>query len=199
MATITKQLRASDMEAMAGQAEGTTEAVAAKEEACIDKFHRFETMEELLLEFLDSNDMAFSMADLQQLKAGDIWYLQFFHCSIPYLATVKMLRLRKKLQLQIKLPDDGFVYTDKPGTSIARHNSDTWISLPTMVKYLPNLIEMLPDHPNGRFFYNYGAQRVDILLQSPNPFVPNIMVTYEPGFPYRDDADDDTVVQLHHL
>jgi hypothetical protein len=209
MASITKQLSVVAKEAMAGEAEGATEATAAQQEAAAAvahaaaaeqkeytfKFHRFETMQEILFEFFDTNVAELPLSELLKLPSGVTRFLKFFHCSIPYLATVSM-QWHHKLQLVIKLPNDGFFYIEKPGKYWARHNSDTWISLPSMQQYFSNLIQKLPDHTNGKFFYNYKEQRVDIFLKALSWTVPNILVTYEPGYPYRDDDDDEALVPL---
>jgi len=170
------------------EAEGAFEALIGGEEAMLAKFHRFETLDEVLHEFILTNARGYAMPDMLALPRNDPVYTKFYHCNVPYLATVRMLQF-DKLRLEIKLPNNGFIYKAKEGASMSRHKSDTWVSLRTAFKYFPKLVGMTPNHKSA-FFYNFEAQRVDILMRSSDSAIPDIMVTYEPGFPYRDDDDE---------
>lgn len=156
------------------------------------RFHKFETLEELLFEFLGSNGGGYTLAQMLSFPANDKVFCKFHHCKVPYLATIKMVRFPDKLQLRIKLPNNGFVYMPKegpslPGTPLSRHKSKSWICLPKTFQYFKRLIDITPQHTTASFFYDYKQECVDFLLKSKAASVPDIMVTYEHGFPYVDD------------
>ncbi len=166
-----------------------TEARLNNEEAMYAKFHRFEILGDILDAFLDSNDGGpYKLSELLAMPDNFKRYSKFVHCSIPYMATIKMMPFKKR-QLQIKLPNNGFVYKCKEGDHIARHNSTKWLHLQSTFKYFPSLLNITPDHITASFFYNYEQQRVDFILKSQLDTIPDIMVTYEPGYPYCDDED----------
>ncbi len=177
------------MERAVGEAEGVSQALIGGVEAMLAKFHRFEILDEVMLEFVLTNARGFAMPELLALPKNATEFTKFSHCNVPYLATVRMLSF-DKLRLEIKLPDNGFIYKAKEGASMSRHKSDTWVRLRNVYKHFPKLVEMTPDHQSAAFFYNFGAQRVDILMRSSDSATPDIMISYEPGFPYKDDDDE---------
>lgn len=133
----------------------------------------------------------YTMGDLFSIARSPFkHYFRFEHLSIPYLATVFTYKGYDYDWLNIKLCNNGFVYTPRAGDAITRHKSDTWIVLPASeaLKWFSFLSSTVkPFYKSARVFYNYAEQRTDIKLYPTAPSTPALLVTFEPGSPYMDD------------
>ena len=92
--------------------------------------------------------------------------------------------------LNIKLYNDGFVYIEKSGLRVQRHMSRDWIALPEdkFLPYIPRLSAAVhPLYGRMQAFYNCGQQRFDIKLYPREAHTPHLIVTFEPGYPDRDE------------
>lgn len=156
-------------------------------------FHKFEILDKVFGEFLISNihqGRRFDMDDILDIKSGTKLYFRFEHESIPYLATVRRQELHAGPTIDIKLPNDGFLYKAKNGAQVRRHRSDGWLSLSSDkgLRYFDALL----DKTSGRFvkahaWYNHTMQRMDITFFPEQRYGLHLRVTYEPGSPYVDD------------
>lgn len=152
--------------------------------------HRFEILDEVLNDFMNSNECRYTMPQMLALPENTIEYIKFFRRDIPYLATVSMyniLGFASKRKLVIQLPSCDFLFKEREGTPVPRQKSPTWISMPEALDHFTGLLDITPDHDKGMCFYNFAAQGVDVIMVSSHSSAPDVMVSYEPDYPYRDD------------
>ncbi|KAI9094960.1 hypothetical protein DFS34DRAFT_627914 [Phlyctochytrium arcticum] len=88
--------------------------------------------------------------------------------------------------LNIKLCNDGFEYIQKSGGYVfPRHNSDDWVSLEERrcwdhMAYMKSIL--CGRYPKGSAFYSM-AERLDLEFFSKDSTTPDLMVTFENGYP----------------
>ncbi|KAJ3056136.1 hypothetical protein HK097_007968 [Rhizophlyctis rosea] len=98
----------------------------------IARFHRFELLEAVFQQFLETNirrGRHYGLDDLLTLGTQKT-HFSYTHDGIPYKATVFMYEGPHRDCLNIKLKNDRFEYIQKSGGSVfPRHNSDDWVWL----------------------------------------------------------------------
>eukprot|EP00731_Ephydatia_muelleri_P021252 Em0013g979a len=155
------------------------------------KHHSFDILDSVLDEFLKTNSWGY--VDLSQICSSRLTrktFLRYVHASIPYLATVfEVNGTDQKVWVNVKLCNNSFVYVYKPGETIERNNSDGWIQFDECLLHMPILKANLR---NAGFqtidaYYSYDDQRLDIKAWTCEDDAPNLVLTFEPGYPYRDD------------
>lgn len=160
----------------------------------IKDFHRFEKLDEVFADFIYSNvyqgthfPFTAILGCFQQQKR----YFRYVHMDIPYLATVMTKHLADHSWLVVKLANDGFVYIEKPGVHMYRHNEADWIKLHTedcfaYFKKTQSLLSYYYDRVET--YYNFECNRLDIKLHPADneAWYPHLMITYEPGTPHEE-------------
>lgn len=154
--------------------------------------HKFEILDEVLSNFLETNINNRKHRTIAEILAITKYYtgFKFFHDTGKWHGTVLYLK-DEEPWLNIKLPNNGFVYIPKSGKPISRHKSENWIPLAwnKCLSYMPKTNEFLKDtHDRVVLYYEFAAQRIDIKFKSKNiDVLPNVLVTYERGVPEEDD------------
>jgi hypothetical protein len=192
MAHIARTLGAVAQQQQRGASEGRTESFKVMVQSELAKSSDVELLDSVFKAFLMTNKHRhehYTMEDL--IRTSDTSFKRYFwfeHLSIPYLATVFTYQGHDYDWLNIKLCNDGFVYTPRTG------KSDTWETPLECLGFLSSTVKPLYD--SARVFYNYAEQRIDIKLYpitphgSPHgtPSPPALLVTFEPGTPYMDET-----------
>lgn len=165
--------------------------VADQKESYEQKFHRFEILDQVFGEFLATNEhqgRQYTFDNIMDVEGEK--FFRYEHASIPYLATIRRQQLYQGPCVDIKLANNGFIYVTKDGRHVRRHNSPHWVHLPSSrgLKYFDKLLQST----DGRFasvktWYNYQAQRLDILFAPNSPHGVHLRVPFERGFPFIDD------------
>lgn len=158
---------------------------------------QFELLDSVFSEFSATNQYRnkhYSFADMLGMKTRHPRYLKFMHSSVPYLATVFLVDDTDCDWLNIKLCNNGFVYSMKQGLELHRHKCDGWIALAKHKyhAYLPHIMSAFePLYQDNQAFYNYKHQRFDLKFfprDSAPPGTPHVILTFEPGYPHGDDT-----------
>jgi len=116
---------------------------------------------------------------------------RYVHLGIPYQSTIFDIGDAGKIWRNIKLCNNGFLYSTVPGKprTIPRHNCDGWNLLNVCRPYLQHVEQYFDRHCGSdykvRVFYNSKQERLDIKCLG----TVNIMLTFEPGVPYRESDD----------
>ena len=179
-------------EQSAGSGDGTQESFQVLFERGLTQHTRMALLDDVFKAFSGTNihqGMHYSFEDL--LSIMDTRYFKFEHLSIPYLATVSFYKGPDMDSIMIKLCNDGFEYITKLGPLISRHKSDTWIALDPhqALQHFPALSSVAKTlYSSARVYYNYVEKRLDIKLYPRSVSTVGLTVTYEPGYPYMDDA-----------
>ena len=154
----------------------------------IARFHRFELLDAVFQQFLETNNRRgrhYSLDDLFTVGSQKT-HFSYTHDRIPYKATVFMYEGPDRDCLNIKLSNDGFEYIQKSGGYVfPRHNSDDWVSLEKHrcwdhMTYVKSIL--CERYPKGSAFYSM-AERLDLEFYSKDSTTPDLMVTFENGYP----------------
>lgn len=172
-----------------------------------EKLMQWSVLDSIFVEFATTNELKKQHADLQQLLDSNREYhpkyYKYRHESVPYLATVEWLERGDRDILCIRLNHNGYIYSEKGKTVIARecsrHNFSDWVQLDEtdVRKSLPRLFEMTQklqwdDQPAFSpaykcvVYYHPQQQRVDIRLRSVHFECPDLDICYEGGSPFED-------------
>jgi hypothetical protein len=154
----------------------------------IARFHRFELLDAVFQQFLETNirrGRHYSLDDLLTVGSQKT-HFSYTHDGIPYKATVFMYEGPDRDCLNIKLNNDGFEYIQKSGGYVfPRHNSDDWVWLEKgrcwdHMTYMKSILR--ERYPKGSAFYSM-AERLDLEFFSKDSTSPDLMVTFENGYP----------------
>jgi hypothetical protein len=162
------------------------------------KFHKFQLLEEVFTQFLQTNEYRqqhFTIDALLKLDNTHKKFLKYEHGSVPYLATVFVFDGPHKPWLNIKLHSDGFAYLPKRREIVPpRHRCDGWVLLTEKDwQYMPQLLKTFTSFANGqvyqlsRMFYNDTARRLDIKFDSKDDNYNSVVITFEEGYPYYEE------------
>jgi hypothetical protein len=150
-------------------------------------FHRFELLDSVFTEFVATNDYRgehYSFSELLNISGK---LIRFYHRSVPYIATIFTIHSHDADWLNIKLCNDGFVYSQTQGTTSAG-----WIALSENMPYISGIISTVePFYQCARSVYSHTQQRFDIKLyprDDASSDIPHVLITFEPGYPDRDDS-----------
>ena len=145
-------------------------------------------------EFLHSNryqGRCWTFDELMSIPLGHKRYLRFEHDQVPYLATVLREGLHFGDCVTLKLPNNGFIYSRKGGgVEVFRHKCHGWRQLgnaETLHAFASVLQRTRPAFCEAKVWYNYRAQRVDLLFKPAEAYGLHFRITYEPGSPYTED------------
>lgn len=94
--------------------------------------------------------------------------------------------------INVKLVNNGFFYVSIIGEHISRHKAKDFVRLPRdkCLGYFHTLTTVTSEmFQSAAAFYSCSTQRLDIKFKPKlDVSCPQLMVTYEPGFPYVDDS-----------
>ena len=146
--------------------------------------------------YLNNFERKFNMFEL--IQPSTFIYL---HRKIRYLGTIYIDNFENHLgqsirNLNIKLSNDGFVYTNKVNAfreNIERHSSKTWCLLDreyndefdSILKWCKKKLNC---KSRVKIFYNFKEERLDIKVFGNNKRT--ITITFEPGYPEIDFDDE---------
>ncbi len=187
MADVTKKA----LQAAQQQEQGEEDA-AARELTPIEKLSRFQVLDSVFADFLDTNSYlgeTQTLADI--LQTVQKRYPKYTHWGIDYLATIYTKLLHSGPQVNIKLNSNGFHYTLRQGIGEPefRHNSASFIPLSpeTNMQYFPILLTATaPTHGGIKLWYDWPKQRTDIIMEGLDGNA-DLCITYEEGSPYIED------------
>ena len=157
------------------------------------RFHRFEILDDVFAAFLESNSRGYDMKKISELGMDDVprkTYLRYEHLSIPYRATMFFICGSKDVWLNLKLCNNGFVYSSINGKKISRHKYDSWVCADNYVsKDMSKMVEAFRQagYTTVTAFYSFEEERLDIKVYRNHEDGPNLIVTYEPGYPDYDE------------
>ena len=166
MADVTKKA----LQAAQQQEEGEEDA-AARELTPIEKLSRFQVLDTVFPDFLDTNSYlgeTQTLADI--LQTAQKRYPKYTHWDIDYLATTYTKLLHSGPQVTIKLNSNDFHYTLWQGIGVPefRHRSDSFIPLSpeTNMQYFPVLLTATAaTHGGIKLWYDWPQKRTDIILE----------------------------------
>lgn len=173
------------------QEEGDEDA-AARELTPIEKLSRFQILDTIFADFLDTNSYLDSTQSLARImQTVEKRYPKYTHWNIDYLATTYTKFLHSGPQVSIKLNSNGFHYTLRQGIGepVFRHNSDSFIPLQpeTNMQHFPRLLTATaPTHGGIKLWYDWPKKRTDIMLEGLDRN-PDLCITFEEGSPYIED------------
>lgn len=158
-----------------------------------EQFHRFELLDEVFTQFLDTNTFRKQHYSLFQIveNATVTRHYRFEHCGVPYLATIFKIEAEDATWLNIKLPNNGFQYFPKEGFPLERHGKRNWVTFDHERgwNYFTGIkARLFEDYDKVNVFYCAKEHRCDIKLWAKNAKLPNIIISYEPGSPYVDEV-----------
>lgn len=159
-------------------------------------------LDEIFKEFL--NSARSENIDLIKFPYAYKYKLVYRHLEIPYLSTIYIIMYKGKRELNIKLNNNGFLYSRLPYSkeNLNRHHSAGWSKVDYaedfIIHGLPNIkrfCEKVLENVEFIFYYNEKEQRADIkafkvdnVMKSDD--IGNIVITFECGYPYMDEEDE---------
>ncbi|KAG2491162.1 hypothetical protein HYH03_010375 [Edaphochlamys debaryana] len=164
-------------------------------------------LDEVFGAFMSSNEFKARRYTAEELITGaPSWgrpkHFKFEHAGIPYLATVDFWEGPKVDFINIRLPNDGFTYAhsgQREEDEMFRHRCGGWVELDgtLLMEFFPNLGKNVGNYFTSIvFYYNYKEQRIDVQLFTDAPSAPGLQLTFEPGYPYRDDQSQQRPLRL---
>jgi len=124
-------------------------------------------------------------------------YVKYEHLSIPYLATLWVIRNYKgsvtERWLNIKLCTDGYMFAHVFGKHfIARHNHNHWyrVSEKETSRFQGLLVKFKGNYSKVKIFSNSTIQKVDLKIFANDPKTDmHVLVGFEKGYPAMDEGD----------
>jgi hypothetical protein len=166
-----------------------------------EELFQISLLDEVFDEFLSTNvfrSRNFALPDLLQAAGTAKKFLRYFHCGIPYLATVFTVQSHDGDWINIKLCHNGFQYKPQQGRHYSRHQSEGWVSLgheavaTHLSKTKKHFHEAGYAEEDGcklALLCNYQQQQVDVKITpaGDDHSRPRILLTFESGYPDYDD------------
>lgn len=155
----------------------------------LEKQYQFAMLDEVFTSFLETNKcegLKYNIKNLLAITESHKHFFRYEHASIPYLATVFIVVGPDSKWINLKLCNNGFVYQTRRGETRQRHNAE-FMSLGEVFDEFEGMQTELSHYFKKVAVFYSNEGRMDIKFSDPIGDTPNLIVTYEPGYPYWDD------------
>ncbi|DBA85754.1 TPA: hypothetical protein ACH3X1_005315 [Trebouxia sp. C0004] len=165
----------------------------------LKQHHDFRLLDQVFIDFLSSNRHRrrnWTFEQLLSVKSPSPGKEFVYDSSgVPYRGAVWLYEGSDNDQVSLKLHNDGFAYTSKPGRRVTRHISNKgqqhgWVPMPwgEIQPFIPEILACTkPLYSEVKVWYNSSLNKLDLEFIKPkDASMPDLLLGFEPGRPAYD-------------